>query len=343
MESTLRHMIFGIGCVLIYMTAQTVAIAEPPEIPKYVEVCGGSKMKLLHVIPHLMPVGQFEEIVEDAKSHGFCGVVIGIRSGLELNSLKVLSHVPVLDRDFFMVAKSLGEKHGIAMIPEFKFLTHQEHFLKFTIPNGLYNLTTYDPNSKPVRSVIERVLEEIIAILDPPAVHIGHDEVAGITRYSQRHFMRDDDEILPASLFLNSVIHLHSFLSSKNVQTWMWADMLIESPEAPEMMPAYFHGDLEGYGTSLRQKIPKDIVLFDWHYRDQGPIYSSISLIKRSGFEVVGVVHNNYENIMRFSNQAFDQGAGGMMLTTWDAILDKDYDEIGSLLRATDKAFARFK
>ena len=343
MEFTLRRKKFCFACVLVFIAAQAAAVAETLEIPKYIGVCDGSKMKLLHVIPHLMPAGKFENVVEDAKAHGFCGIVIGIRSGLELNSIKVLSHVPVLNRDFFTAAKSLGEKHDIAMIPEFKFLTHQEHFLKFTVPHGLYNLTTYDPNSKLVRSVLEGVLEEIIEILDPPAVHIGHDEVAGITRYSKKHFMRDNDEVLPASLFLDSVLYLHSFLSSNNIQTWMWADMLIESSEAPEMMPGYFHGDLKGYGELLRREIPKDIILFDWHYRDQGPIYSSISLINRSGFDVVGVVHNDKENIIRFSNQAFDQGAKGMMLTTWDAILDEDYDEIGNLLRLTDEAFAKFK
>lgn len=88
----------------------------------------------------------------------------------------------------------------------------------------------------------------------------------------------------PADLFLRDVIRIHDYLSGKSVDTWMWADMVLSPAEFPGAPTRYHHGIAAGYGKPLRDRLPRDIVMCDWHYDEEG----NFAILQREGFRVIG-------------------------------------------------------
>lgn len=82
---------------------------------------------------------------------------------------------------------------------------------------------------------------------------------------------------MPPELYLYDVILLHDFLRRRGVDTWIWGDMLINLSESPDMnlKPMYFTSD--GYGKKVRDALPRDIVICDWHYFENGSEFPSSS------------------------------------------------------------------
>jgi hypothetical protein len=97
----------------------------------------------------------------------------------------------------------------------------------------------------------------------------------------------------------------------------MWGDMLLGSEEFPQMIPVSLLGDAPGYGKDMRDRLPRDIVIIDWHYRDTGDNFDSLGAFVRDGFKVVGATWKSERNIRDFADYAAGNGAVGMLATTW--------------------------
>ena len=163
------------------------------------------------------------------------------------------------------------------------------------------------------------LLDEIIALIQPDAIHIGHDEVVG-------HNQKQIDKfgpILPAHLYLQDVIKLNDHLNSAGVETWMWGDMLIIPSEFPQMHP----GSLNGTPTyvQMRDSLPRNITICDWHYKDYKPKlqrhidFPSTDLFANMGFNVLGATWNVPKLTSKFSRYVSDMNnpkAKGMIATT---------------------------
>lgn len=131
--------------------------------------------------------------------------------------------------------------------------------------------------------------------------------------------------MLPAELFLQDVLRIHSYLKQLGVETWMWGDMLIAGEEVPKMQAKHWGGDAQGYGKALRVKIPKDIVICNWRYFDEQADFPSIDIFKQEGFRVLGATWNNSNTIRNFSKYAFEHGADGMIATTWSFSTEEEW------------------
>ena len=83
------------------------------------------------------------------------------------------------------------------------------------------------------------------------------------------------------------------------------------------------NGIVAGYGKLLRQKIPKDIVICDWHYYP-GKEYLSLDTFQREGFKVIATTWNNEEGTRNFTRYAKLHHAYGVMSSIWyNARVDK--------------------
>ncbi|MBU1215136.1 MAG: family 20 glycosylhydrolase [Gammaproteobacteria bacterium] len=240
---------------------------------------------------------------------------------------------------------------GLSIIPEVKLLTHQEVFLQDSHPEWMYNTNEYDPRHKLIYGTIFAVLDELIDVLHPTAVHIGHDEVnAGITHNELSSdgngAKQNGRRMLPADLFLMDVMLIHEHLKKRNVETWMWGDMLISPEEFPEMFARDLHGRTGGYGKLLRAQLPRDIVICDWHYVDEVPGFPSLSAMRQEGFRVIGATWRKHETIQNFSKYAAAHGAIGMMATTWFIPATKsgvvsNWHDLSQIIHASGEAFSR--
>lgn len=240
--------------------------------------------------------------------------------------------------DFVDVIKFAGE-NGLEVIPELKLLTHQKLLLTNKYPQLTFNKSTYDPRKEKIYAVIFPMIDEIIALIKPKAFHIGHDEVAGHKRWSKKKWLRKDEEMLPPDLFLKDVERLYAHLKKRGVETWMWGDMLIAPEEFPSMLDKHLHGT-HGY-SSLRNKIPKDIVICDWHYFDEQPDFPSASAFVKDGHKVLGATWKKEKTIKNFSRYISTMSANneGMIATTWFGALKRDADALNKIIQLSGEAF----
>jgi hypothetical protein len=225
------------------------------------------------------------------------------------------------------------------IIPEIKLLTHQKKFFQRSYPELMYNASTYDPRKKEVYAKVFYLLDEIITLLHPDAVLIGHDEVAGHKEKSAKKLRHAGEKMLPANLFLHDVLKIHDYLKERNIETWMWGDMLISPEEFPEMRQKALHGAASGYGKSLRDKLPRDIVICDWHYADKQSEFPSLAVFKKEGFRVLGSTWKKKKTIRNFSHYAALHGADGMIATTWVHVPRKEWSVVERIMKTSGDAF----
>jgi len=216
------------------------------------------------------------------------------------------------------------------VVPAVSLLSHQGQFLASVHPELMFNGNTYNPSKSDVYKLVFAYLDEVIATVNPKAIHIGHDEV------SRR---------LPADYFLQDVNRLHDYLVQRKVETWMWGDMLISRKEFPNMLPWAVNGNGNGYGGELRKVLPKDIVICDWHYADIGDEFPSLTAFKNNGFRVLGAGWRRAQTTRNFSRYAAQNGADGMIITTWfdpnESRVVQNWDELDKIISEAGKAFVQ--
>jgi hypothetical protein len=230
---------------------------------------------------------------------------------------------------------------GLEVIPEVRLLTHQNRFFMKQHPDLMFNKSTYDPRKEDTYQRVFAILDEVIQVIHPKAIHIGHDEVAGHSSRSREKWLRAGEEMLPADLFLRDVLRIHDYLKKRGIETWMWGDMLISPAEFPGMLAKHLHGTGPGYGKALRDKLPRDIVICDWHYLDSQSDFPSLATMKQEGFRVIGVTWKKKETIRNFSRYAAQHGAYGMMATIWFYVPRRKWDVVDIIIRTSGEVFLK--
>lgn len=303
-----------------------------------------------------------KRIIKDAQGHGFNTLIILLANKISFKSLRIPFNGKLWSTEEFLEVSNFAKQHGMELVPEVNLLTHQEKFFEKNYPDLMYNHVTYDPRQPAVYQLVFAYLDEIIALLHPPAILIGHDEVAGQNGFSKEKWWDANEKMLPADLFLEDVNRIHEYLNKKNIQIWMWGDMLIESDEFPGMPPRDLNRTPQGYGRQLRNKLSKDIVICDWHYGGEQTGYPmldtfkaigdwlyggeqtgfpTIDAFKADGFRVLGATWKNSKTIRNFSRYAATHGADGMIATTWFHVPQQDWDVVERIMRESGDAFRK--
>ena len=290
------------------------------------------KIKALHLVLGSTTPSDIYTRIELASKAGFDTVVLGLRDALPSNK-HVCSwcNSSWTDHDFVKL-KLLSESLSISLIPEVKLLTKVKKLPLDINSSMLLNAHTYDPADDNVYRLVFDYLDEIIETLNPKAIHIGHDELAGYSNISTNHTGIGTSEALSADMFLKDILILHEYLKDKGIEVWMWGDMLIAKEEFVDMEPLYLHGDLPGYGATLRGRIPKSIVICDWHYSGKMTEFPTIDAFKNEGFKVVGVTWKHRSFIERFTQYAIRNDADGMMASTWWHVQKKEWGIVDRII-----------
>ena len=219
---------------------------------------------------------------------------------------------------------------GMEVVPLVQMLTH----CRWLFGNGQNeDLATnkmhyaYDPANPRTRQVVAGVLEEVLEIFKPRTLHIGHDE-------PEKH---------DVAVWLEDVLFWHDWLAQRQVKTMVWGDFLL----APKEGTPATNCETVAEAQELRSKLPKDILVADWHYGDNNQV-PSLQLFLKQGFQVLGCSSSCEvfsENVLKFSQECIAQKVG-LVHTTWvgydfspDIIQGWEYRQMVSLVLAAEAAW----
>lgn len=322
--------------ILWFLIALPSAYAEGPASLNQVQ-----SLRIFHFVLRNVDLDRAHWLVSEARAAGFNAIQVHIMDGVQLNQAPWKTRNDAWTKEQFANWVIGVQNQGMEVIPEISLLTHQEKFFQDHHPDLMFNSTTYNPLSDKTYQHVFAILDEIIEIIGPKAIHIGHDELAGNSVASKRKWLQHDEEMLPADLFLLDVLKVYNYLKQKGVETWLWGDMLISPNEFPTMLARHLHGSVSGYGKPLRDKLPKDIVICDWHYLDQQSDFPSLDIMQKEGFRVVGATWKNETTIRNFSRYAAQHNAYGMMASTWFHVQRKEWDIVKRIIEVSGEAFGK--
>lgn len=300
-------------------------------------------IRALHIVTRAVTPEKVKKIIDQANRESFNTIILGIAWGesTKLNSMPWVDAPFSWSREELLSVVNYARSKNMEVIPHIPLLSHQKVLLKKPFPELMYNGQTYDPRNPMVYDLVFPILDEVIELIHPKAIHIGHDEVVGWkAKHYEKGLLNPGEKILPANLFLADTMKLYNYLKSKRVETWMWGDMLISPEEFPTMRGGGLHGSEVGYGAALRSQIPKDIVIVDWHYNDRQKDFPSLVAFKKEGFYVLGSTWKKERTIRNFSNYAARNGADGMVSTIWAHLMNEDDEEVvDRIIRKSGEVF----
>lgn len=299
-------------------------------------------VRALHFVLRGISLNRAYWMVDVAKQSGLNTVVVQVTDGVTLQHAPWRIKDGAWSRDEFKVWIGYIQGKGMQVVPELKLLTHQDKFLQNKQTDLMFNSSSYDPSNPQVyQKNVYPLIDELVELISPRAFHIGHDEVAGFARWWWPKWLKEGEEMLPAELFYQDVAQLHEYLSKRGLEIWMWGDMLITPEEFPEMRRNNLHGIPLDYGKPLRQRLPKDIVICDWHYADNQADYPSLATFKAEGFRVIGATWKKEKTIRNFSRYAAKHGADGMIATTWFHVQRREWDVVERIIRTSGRIFIK--
>ncbi len=272
-------------------------------------------VRALHVVIRGVSVTDVKRLANLAKTSGFNTLILDLRDGVRFNHFPGQVLPNAWTREELLAVVEHAHTQGLTVIPEIKLLTHQEQIFNEIHPELMFNRVTYNPGKTQVYDLVYPYLNEIILLLSPKAIHIGHDEVVGWNEKHSKNVLRADETFLPANLFLKDTLQVYAYLKQKGIETWMWGDMLVSPNEFPFplIQESELHGTIPGYGKDIRLKLPKEIVICDWHYFDKQTAFPSLTVFKKEGFRVLGATWKKPETTHNFSHYAAAHGADGMI------------------------------
>ena len=207
------------------------------------------------------------------------------------------SHPEVIDSDALShddaaaIVAAAGAA-GVRVIPQINLLGHQswdkttygllrghpefdETPGRYPDNAGIY-CRSYCPLHPGVHKVVFDLIDELVDAFGADAFHAGMDEV----------FILGDEKCprckghLAAELYADEVRAIHDHLAQSHRQMWMWGDRLIDGATSGA---GEWEGSYNQTWTAI-DRIPRDIVIADWHYEAAIP---GAAYFAMHGFNVV--------------------------------------------------------
>jgi hypothetical protein len=318
-----------------------------------------------HPTAELLPL--LEAFTAQALDLKFNGLVVELSRAFRFESHPELAAAGASDlASLVPIAEALAAR-GASFVPLLSLFCHQEQLMGPAHPEwmltpadaypmqygkeGLIHWPAVaDVDSLVVQEATTRILDEVVDLFSPSAVHIGHDECGALS-----FVPRTRDREVPER-FTRSVRLGRDHLASRGVDTLIWADMLLDSSS----LPGTAHGSGRKAPTFLALgELPRDLILVDWQYQafkdpDQDLALRSdmpsTAHLARAGFTVMGATRQRtlrtpqdwkrhapaLQHSRDFSAHVASLGGQGMILTHWvfsrRFAWDLQLDWVGSLV-----------
>ena len=162
---------------------------------------------------------------------------------------------------------------GLDLIPELQSLSHA-YYLTLAHPEIAERPHErwpdhYCPSNDKSYELYFEVAEELLEVIKPTTVHIGHDEVRVLGECPLCH------EKTGHELLAGDINRLYNFYNARGIRIMMWGEM-VQNFISWKGMPTggVEHNHVDKYGRiyhlpttyEAAHMIPKDIIMFDWYY-----------------------------------------------------------------------------
>ena len=257
-----------------------------------------------------------------------------------------------------LILRKVCEKAGIRIIPMFQCLSHQSNFSPepwplfkehpefLETPNipkdakwPQYYNHSWCASNDGVYDYVFPMIDELISVFECDIIHIGMDEVFDIADADCPRCAGKK----PADLFLRTVNILHKHITSKGLEVMMWGDRLIEARGS-----GYSVWDADAFGMfECFDKIPKDIIINDWHYYDNHLGYPSLEQFHKGGFRYIpasytdegqaqGMWWKAMDAIYMGDRMRWDGQMMGFLCTQWDPMTPAIADAILKFIKGEE-------
>jgi hypothetical protein len=182
----------------------------------------------------------------------------------------------IIEKDDVRDIVEIANQNFLEVIPEIPSLTHGYYLLTrhpelAEYPGDVYP-DTYCPSNPASYDLMFDVYDEYIEVIQPKMIHIGHDEWWGAPLDVCPNCKGKD----PSELFAYDINKIHSYMAEKGIKIAMWGDYLLESVrnKGPQERTSSTGVEYRTPGavrpSVVRESIPKDILVFNWFWVDQG-------------------------------------------------------------------------
>ncbi|QOJ14803.1 MAG: beta-N-acetylhexosaminidase [Planctomycetia bacterium] len=163
-----------------------------------------------------------------------------------------------------------------------------------------------------VYDFIFQVHRETLELFEPAMLHIGHDEFHHRGKVPGRESSKP---YTVEQLFLMDTLRHRDWLRERGVRTVMWGDMLLAKTEAVDAT----HAPAPDAAKRLRDAIPDDVLIADWHYAANPwtDLRQSLDIFHNAGHHTLACTWNRPHNITGFARAAYETGSLGLIQTTW--------------------------
>ncbi len=263
-------------------------------------------------------------IKEVLPAYGCNALVLLIRYGYRFESHKEISD-GWLGKEQAAELMQLCRENGIRLIPKMNLHGHQSGMERGTEQGLLRVFPEFDetpeadavrycrslcPSHPKVSSVVFDLADELIDAFGADAIHIGLDEVFELGSCPRCKDIPND------ILFADWVNTLYNHLAvEKKVEAFMWGDRFLDG-----VASGYGEWEASKNGTwPAIDKVPKDIVICDWHYEVREE-YPSIDTFTQKGFPTIIGPWRNIEAtkaLLAYASTKQNKNLLGVLQTSW--------------------------
>ena len=245
----------------------------------------------------------------------------------------------ILTQDECREIAAYCRSRGLRVIPECPSLSHTD-FLCLAHPElrereGDGHPDTYCPRHPDTYTYVFDILEEVIEVFSPDAVHIGHDETYSIGICPRC-------KGTPAyRLYAEDVTRIYEFLKARGIRTYMWGEKLLNAHWRGHLIGGAGHGKGEAHVPALwpcRDLLPREgITYLHWYWQfneDYDKIYHERGMRVLFG-NLNAMAVNNYK-------KRTERGIRGGYVSNWGAFAEEYMQRNLQYLNLLSAAYAFF-
>lgn len=213
-----------------------------------------------------------------------------------------------------------AHENFIEVIPIFQTLGHYENilslpeYLKLAEFPGAASLNVSSPE---IYKFLETAFDELFEVFPSEYFHIGADESYDVA-LGESSFLLDSLSL--AEIHLRHYLKVYEICSKKNKKVLIYSDMLLHHQE-------------------VLDRLPKDIIIVDWHYRPQN-FYESTKLFNQKGFKYLvspsvwnftssfPVYQNAFSNIKVIIENGIENNSIGVINSCWGDFGSETFREL---------------
>jgi N-acetyl-beta-hexosaminidase len=219
-----------------------------------------------------------------------------------------------------------AEKRHIEIVPEVQSLSHCYWMMlshrecaersKDPYPD------TYCPSNPETYKIYFDCLKEVVELIKPKTVHIGHDEYYSVGLCEKCRNRTGHD------IFAGDVTKIHDWLAERNIKTVLWSDKFINYTSKRGNPGAGSEKVIYNYKTCRNEVIkatyraadmvPKDITVMDWYYNLGGVDTGSQDYFYQKNIDVIfGNFDGPWPEMINFTDRIRRPNVLGGSYSVW--------------------------